>query len=438
VKLTITMVIAVSLAVAIPSEALAAGSYTVQRTTGASVTAGTTSLKLNCDDCSTTVSTPFPLAFYGTDYGTIGISSNGNIQFGAAAPFDGYFNDCLPSADFSEPVLMAYWDDLTTTPKTSGYGVFTKVTGTAPTRQFFVEWRAAIVSGGGNLSFEVVFSEASPTIDVIYGSGAWGQAATVGVQGSATGPQTQFACDGPGVATGVKLALTFATGGGGGTPPTVSAINNQLISPSQMTTDNLVPEQTTWVGTDPDDAIVAYEAQIRKGSKPWVDLTLASPTDTFVTANLKLGKLVNFRVRATDEAGHTGEWALGVPFTVTGMQETTPTYTGTWARTTDAGAWGGTVQRSSTAGADATITFTGRNLAMVGPKGPGYGSLDVYVDGTFWKTVKCTAPVLTERQIVFRYSTQVLTNSTHTIRIVNDGTAGHPQIDVDGFVSFKS
>jgi hypothetical protein len=335
-------------------------------------------------------------------------------------------------------VLMPYWDDLTTTPKTAGYGVFTKVTGTAPARQFFVEWKAAIVSGGGNLNFEAVFSETSPTIDVIYGAGAWGQAATVGVQESGTGAETQFVCNGPGVASGVQLAFTFATGGGGGTPPTVSAVNNQMISPSQITTDGLVPEQTTWVGTDPDDAIVAYEAQIKNGSAPWAELTLASPTDTAVAVDLGVGKVVNFRIRATDRAGHIGAWAKGVPFTVIALQETAATYTGTWARTADAQAWGANVERSSTAGADATITFTGRNLAMVGPKGPGYGSIDVYVDGTLWKTVKCTAPILSERQVVFRYSTQVLTNSTHTVRVVNDGTAGHPQIDIDGFVTFKS
>jgi hypothetical protein len=62
----------------------------------------------------------------------------------------------------------------------------------------------------------------------------------------------------------------------------------------------------------------------------------------------------------------------------------------------------------------------------------------VYVDGVFWKTVKCSAPVLAKRQIVFRYSTLLFTNSTHTVRIVNDATAGHPQIDIDGFVSFQS
>jgi hypothetical protein len=38
----------------------------------------------------------------------------------------------------------------------------------------------------------------------------------------------------------------------------------------------------------------------------------------------------------------------------------------------------------------------------------------------------------------FRWSTSLLTNQTHTIRIVNKATAGHPRIDIDGFLSFQS
>ena len=437
-KLTLALAVAVSLTIATPLPALAAGSYNVQSSTGASITAGTTNLKLNCDDCSIKVGTPFPLQFYGNSYSNIGISSNGNIQFGAGTPFDGYFNSCLPTTDFVEPVLMPYWDDLTTFPKTSGYGVFTKVSGTSPNRQFFVQWKAAIVSGGGNLDFEAIFSEASPTISVIYGPGTWRQAATVGVQASGTGPDTQFVCNGPGVGAGVKLTFTYATGGGGGTPPTVSAVNNQLISPSQVTSAGLIPEQTTWVGTDPDDAIVAYETQMKIGSHAWTGLSLGTPTDTFVIANLPPGKVVNFRIRATDASGNTGAWTTGVPFLVNALQETAATYGGGWTPTADSQAWGGQVNRSTSLGARATITFTGRNLALVATKGPAYGSIDVFVDGTLWKTVNCNAATLAPRQVVFRYSTLLLTNSTHTVKIVNDATAGHPQIDIDGFVSFKS
>jgi hypothetical protein len=87
--------------------------------------------------------------------------------------------------------------------------------------------------------------------------------------------------------------------------------------------------------------------------------------------------------------------------------------------------------------ASASFTFTGRNLAWVGTKGPGYGSAKVYVDGALWKTIDCHAGSTLKRQLLFRYFTG-LSNSTHAVKIVNVATAGHPRIDIDGFVSFQS
>jgi hypothetical protein len=438
VKFLIAITVAAVATIVNPSVALTSGSYTTTTSTGATLIHGTTNLHVWCDDCHTMASTPFPVKFYGASYGTIGISSNGNIQFGSGTPFDGYFNGCLPQTDFTEPVLMAYWDDLITSPKASGNGIFTGTTGTAPNRTFVVEWRAALFSGGTALDFEVVFSENSPNISVIYGSGPFGQAETVGVQESGTGPETQFVCNGPGVSAGKKLTFVYSASGGGGVPPTVSTVNNQLTVASIPTAAGAIPVITTWVGTDPDDAIVSYQAQIRVNGGTWTDLSLSPPTATSVSTDLTPNQLVNFRIRATDAGGHTGAWALGTSFRVKTPPETAASFTGSWTAVSDANAWGGTVMRSTTLNADATITFTGRNLAMVATRGPAYGSVDVYVDGTFYKTLKCNSPTVMYKQVIFRYSTQVLTNSTHTVRIVNDATPGHPQIDIDGFISFQS
>lgn len=437
-KFKIAIAIAAIATIAFPSVAFASGSYTTRTATGASLLPAPTNLHVWCDDCHTTVNTPFPVQFYGASYNTIGISSNGNIQFGAGTPFDGYFNGCLPQTDFTEPSLMAYWDDLITSPKSAGNGIFTGTAGTAPNRTFVVQWRAALFSGGNPLVFEVVFTEGSPNVDVIYGSGPFGQAETVGVQESGTGAQTQFVCNGPGVTAGKKLTFVYSASQGGGQPPVVSGVNNQLTVESVPTASGQIPVVTTWVGTDPDDAIVKYQAQIRVNGGAWTDLTLDSPTATSVSTDLTPNQLVNFRIRATDAAGHVGTWTMGTGFHVRTPSEKAATYTGSWTTASDANAWGGTVMRSTTLNDDATITVTGRNLAMVATRGPAYGSVDVFVDGTFYKTVKCNSPTISYKQVIFRWSTQLLTNSTHTVRIVNDATAGHPQIDIDGFIYFQS
>ena len=100
--------------------------------------------------------------------------------------------------------IFPYQDDLRTDAQSgcSSFpggtcGIFTSTTGTAPNRQFNVEWRAvhfADVTTTAN--FSVVFYENSSSFfDVIYGATSdSGLDETSGVQASATGPATTFSC----------------------------------------------------------------------------------------------------------------------------------------------------------------------------------------------------------------------------------------------------
>ena len=59
---------------------------------------------------------PFTISFYNHGYKKIGISSNGNVQFGVD-PVNvpggiAWTNDCLPTGVFSKTVAMPFWDDL--------------------------------------------------------------------------------------------------------------------------------------------------------------------------------------------------------------------------------------------------------------------------------------------------------------------------------------
>ena len=55
--------------------------------------------------------------------------------------------------------------------------------------------------------------------------------------------------------------------------------------------------------------------------------------------------------------------------------------TGTWATTRSTAFWGGQAKRSSTAGARATISVTGRSVVWIARKGPDRGRAQVYVNG---------------------------------------------------------
>ena len=219
--------------------------------------------------------------------------------------------------------------------------------------------------------------------------------------------------------------------------PTISGINNSLSAAKSIGSNGQVPVKTNWIGTDPYASIASYQAQEQISGGPWKNVKLTGPTATSLTLNLTPGKTYNFQVRATDSLGHTSPWAPGVAFTLNASQEVSASYSANWVSQSLAGSWGGTVDYTTKLNASASFTYTGRNLAWVGTKGPEYGSAKVYVDGTYWKTIDCHAGSTLKRQILLRYFTG-LTNSTHTVKIVNLATAGHPRIDIDGFVSFES
>ena len=143
------------------------GQYITSTGTGA-IVPGTTDTGNHCDDCATAITLPFPVTVYGTAYNTANVASNGSLDLvGTQAPFT---HGCLalPSSSFSTAILP-FQDDLRTDTGSgcAGYpggacGVFTSVTGTAPNRQFNIEWRAVHFSNTANqANFEVRFYEAS-------------------------------------------------------------------------------------------------------------------------------------------------------------------------------------------------------------------------------------------------------------------------------------
>src|SRR5438874_1227275 len=180
------------------------------------ITPGDTDSGNHCDDCSTDIPAPFPIGVYGQTFNTVNVSSNGTLNLvGNAAAFT---HGCLTLPDaLWEMGVLAFQDDLRTDNLSfagcAGFpggncGVFTSVTGSAPNRQFNVEWRAVHFSDTTlPVNFEVVFYENSQTsFDVIYGTTSdSGSDETSGVQASATGPATTFSCGTPTLTDGLKV-----------------------------------------------------------------------------------------------------------------------------------------------------------------------------------------------------------------------------------------
>jgi hypothetical protein len=93
----------------------------------------------------------------------------------------------------------------------------------------------------------------------------------------------------------------------------------------------------------------------------------------------KAGQSYEFRVSAFDRANNRGPFAnarVSVPFDDADLRLSKG-----WKRVKSSGAWGGKVVRSSTRGATARMSFTGRRVALIGRKLPRGGRLLLTIDG---------------------------------------------------------
>ena len=151
------------------------------------------------DDASADVAMPFSFKFYGTTSNLLSVGNNGGILFGASGGYLDYVNTSLPAASFGAPAILPLWDDFDST---SG-DVYTDVRGSAPNRQFIVEWynRVHFFDNTDPATFEVIFNESDGSLqfeylDVAYTASAvdtgdpavcdGGVCATIGLQNSAS------------------------------------------------------------------------------------------------------------------------------------------------------------------------------------------------------------------------------------------------------------
>jgi hypothetical protein len=180
--------------------------YSITSSSGASIVPGVTDSGNHGDDVTTPITLPFTYTFFGVNYITATLSSNGNIQFGTSRT--DYSNLCLPATGFTD-AIYAHWDDLRTD-TLAGNGIFTSITGVAPNRIFNIEWRAIYFGTSTTVNFEARLYEGQQRMDLIYGNlNGNGASATVGVQhGTAV---TSYECNSGGLSLGLQLTLQATT-----------------------------------------------------------------------------------------------------------------------------------------------------------------------------------------------------------------------------------
>jgi hypothetical protein len=237
-----------------------------------------------------------------------------------------------------------------------------------------------------------------------------------------------FATDAAGAGPGASVYVdTRSIVGSPGVP------QYQFYQPSGLTTGSspTVPEQTVWTASSTAGATYTLQEQVNGGS--WTTVTSGTTAVQFKT-QLTFNNSYAFRVEAVSGT-NTSAFAANSAFTVLAYQDSALSYTGTWAMGGVSNLWGGSDHYTKAAGASGSFSFTGRNVAVIGNMGTGNGSANEYVDGVRIKTVSEYASSTKYRQVVARRGWP--TPGSHTIKMVNVATSGHPRFDIDGIVVFQ-
>ncbi|MFC4047880.1 RHS repeat-associated core domain-containing protein [Dactylosporangium siamense] len=166
-----------------------------------------TQVPLTGDDTHTQISLPFAFSFYGQTYSSAYLSSNGLLSFtGQSADSE---STTLPDPNLPNAAIYPFWDDLQLIGQSE---VATQVTGTAPNRQFTIEWyQAYLFNRGTRVTFSITLHENGNIVFNYTGIDAnghdQGNAATIGIENQTGSAATQYAYHQTLIAT--NKAITF-------------------------------------------------------------------------------------------------------------------------------------------------------------------------------------------------------------------------------------
>jgi hypothetical protein len=164
----------------------------------------------------------------------------------------------------------------------------------------------------------------------------------------------------------------------------------------------------------------------------YVTRALSSNTATSYRMTLTTGHDYTFRVRPIDRVGRVGAWKTAKPMLGVRVDDSqsSVTWAGSWSTAALSSYIAGKTHWTNANGATAKITFSGTQIAWVGPVGPTRGQAKVYLDGTYLKTVDLKASSFQARKLLFATS---VGSGQHVLTIRGSGTSGRPTVAVDAF-----
>ncbi|MEM8749871.1 MAG: tandem-95 repeat protein [Pseudomonadota bacterium] len=139
----------------------------------------------------------FYFPFYGANYDTVYVSTNGYVTFGSPVSAPDNLN-LDGSALAGRPIIAPFWDDLDTAPVGNVY--VERIDGPPGDNEYIIQWDRVTnaTDGLGPASFQIILSEATGNIRFNYddvsfdGTGDDANGATIGVQGAGLADEYSF------------------------------------------------------------------------------------------------------------------------------------------------------------------------------------------------------------------------------------------------------
>ncbi|MBA3435050.1 MAG: fibronectin type III domain-containing protein [Chloroflexi bacterium] len=231
-----------------------------------------------------------------------------------------------------------------------------------------------------------------------------------------------------------RIKFVWTDGGPGDeeTLPGTPAVEAPLVA---LATDGRLAGRAItveWGATDP-TGIRRYALQRRVDGGFWQDVTLPSKTATQIVLGIQDERSYRFRVRAKNNDRNWSTFQVGAPFQASIRESQESALSGgKWHWQRDPNASGGYTRYAATAGARSSLTFTGRAIGLVAPRGPGQGEARISIDGKEVAVIDLGASTESTRRLIFTRTWAV--SAERTIQVVLLGTKGRPRVDVDAYL----
>ena len=187
--------------------------------------------------------------------------------------------------------------------------------------------------------------------------------------------------------------------------------------------------------TDLSSTIAGYETQWSRDGGAWAGTTATSGSVRTVVRNLAFGSSYRFRVRARDAAGNWSTWSdTSAPYRVTHTSDRSPSvaYSASWKKDSSSSATTDTLMSTTSNGAIARYTFTGKGIAVVLPRSSSRASVEIRIDGVSVGKFSLYASSLKARQVAFSRSWS--TSGTHTVEVRSVTSSSRRLVSLDAFV----